>query len=60
MDKLHAFEKISISDYEHESLCSSSSKEGGISKLGSGKLLNLNSNHNSKKSKQNSERSFNH
>ena len=37
--ELHAFEKMSASDSDQESLSSSSAEEGEIWKVGSGELL---------------------
>ena len=49
IEELRAFEK---SNSDQESFNSSSSEEGEIWKLGSGKLFNFNNNHSSKKLKQ--------
>ena len=44
-EELYAFEKMSDSDYDQESFKSSSSEEGKIWILGSGKLFNFNNSH---------------
>ena len=51
-EELHAFMKMCVSDLDQESMNSSSSEEGEVWKLGSGKLFNFNKKHSSKKLKQ--------
>ena len=51
-NELRAFEKISVSDSDYESISCSSSEEREICQIILGELFNVNHNHSSKSSKQ--------